>query len=88
MTRDVSIANVSLMDTSAIRRVVEIAGGQGSLAKAISVTQPLVWQWCNGKRPVAAHHCVAIETATGGQVTRYDLRPDVFGPAPQGQEAA
>lgn len=76
------------MDTTLIQAAVEAIGSQGAMAKAIGVTQPLVWQWCNGKRPVAAHHCVAIENATGGRITRYDLRPDVFGPAPQGQEAA
>lgn len=35
-----------------------------------------------------AHHCLAIEEATGGKVTRYQLRPDVFGPAPNGKGAA
>lgn len=76
------------MDTTIIKSAVHILGGQGSMAKAIGVTQPLVWQWCKGKRPVAAHHCVPIEEATSGQVTRYDLRPDVFGPAPTEQKVA
>ena len=26
--------------------------------------------------------CIAIETALGGQITRYELRPDVFGEPP------
>lgn len=76
------------MNTTFIQAAVEAIGSQGALAKAIGVTQPLVWQWCNGKRPVAAHHCVAIEVATTGQVTRYDLRPDVFGNDPNKREAA
>lgn len=76
------------MDTTFIKAAVEAIGGQGALAKAIGVTQSLVSQWCNEKRPVAAHHCVAIERATAGQVTRYDLRPDVFGPQPEKRDAA
>lgn len=28
-----------------------------------------------------------IEEATGGAVSRHDLRPDVFGPAPKGEAA-
>jgi DNA-binding transcriptional regulator YdaS (Cro superfamily) len=73
------------MTKTPIQAAVENIGSQGATAQAIGVTQPLVWQWCNGKRPVAAHHCVAIEQATGGEVTRYDLRPDVFGEAPAQQ---
>lgn len=29
----------------------------------------------------------SIETATAGKVTRYDLRPDIFGPAPKRKAA-
>lgn len=68
--------------TSAIQIAVDRAGSQAALAKAISVPPALVWQWLNGRRPVAARHCIPIETATSGAVTRYDLRPDVFGQAP------
>lgn len=51
-------------------------------AAAVGVSPAFVWQWVNGKRPVPAQHCIPIEKATGGAVTRYDLRPDVFGSAP------
>lgn len=72
---------------SAIQRAVDIVGSQSLLASNVGVTQGRVWQWCNGDR-VPAERCADIERATDGAVTRYDLRPDVFGPAPQGQEAA
>ena len=63
-----------------IKQAVKAVGGQQSeLAKRISVSPQIVNQWVTGKRPVPAHHCIAIEEATGGAVTRYDLRPDVFG---------
>lgn len=70
-----------------IQLAAEAVGGQKQLAEAINVSQSLAWQWLNGRRPVAAHHCRAIETATGGAVTRHQLRPDVFGIAPAEQVA-
>lgn len=62
--------------------------GQAPLARALDVTPGMVWQWKEGMRKVPADRVLAIETATGGQVTRYELRPDVFGPAPAQSEAA
>lgn len=71
------------MDTNAIRKAVSIAGGQSALAKRLKVSQSLVWQWCVGRLKVPAERCLAIETEADGQVSRYDLRPDVFGTAPE-----
>lgn len=68
-----------------IERAVEVAGGQTALARAIggAVKQAHVWYWLNSENGVVpAEHCIAIEQATGGAVTRHELRPDVFGPAP------
>jgi DNA-binding transcriptional regulator YdaS (Cro superfamily) len=81
------------MDKSALNRAVEIVGGQTALAKAIAtadrpVKQGHVWSWLRRNRKVPPEFCRPIEEATNGQVTRYDLRPDVFGPAPSKQEAA
>lgn len=67
---------------SAIQTAINKVGSQAALAKAISVPPALVWQWLNGRRPVAPQHSIPIETATGGAVTRFDLHPDVFGKAP------
>lgn len=72
-----------------ISLAVEAAGGkQSDLAKVLGVTPQAVNQWVLGTRPVPAQHCLAIEQATAGKVTRHDLRPDVFGPAPANQPAA
>jgi DNA-binding transcriptional regulator YdaS (Cro superfamily) len=79
------------MDTKAIKRACELAGGQTGLARRLKVSQGLVWQWVAGRLPVAAKRCLPIEDATGGKVTRYQLRPDVFGAPPSGpadQQAA
>lgn len=66
----------------ALQKAVELVGGQSSLAKAIGVKQQHVWNWLNRDGKPAAEHVLGIEAATNGAVTRYDLRPDVFGPAP------
>jgi DNA-binding transcriptional regulator YdaS (Cro superfamily) len=48
------------------------------LARRIGKTQSHVAQWLKRGR-VSPAACIPIETAVGGQVTRYELRPDVFG---------
>lgn len=71
------------MHKTHIHRAIDALGGQRPLADAISVSPAMVWQWAKGVRPVASRHCIAIETATKGKVTRYELCPDVFGEAPK-----
>lgn len=69
---------------SAISDAIErIDGGQAGLARELGLTPQAVSQWVNGHRPVPPRHALAIERATGGAVSRYALRPDVFGPEPQ-----
>lgn len=53
-----------------------ITGGQAALSRQLGVTAAAVNQWLKGLRPVPARHCVAIEAATKGAVTRQDLRPN------------
>lgn len=73
---------------TALERAIKEAGGQAALAERIGVTQSLISFWLNSaKRGAAPEHVPAIEAATG--ISRHDLRPDVFGPAPkQGERAA
>lgn len=85
-----------------LEKAIELADGQAPLARKITewhaahgvsliVRQQYIWKWLRSKAPTPpAEHCRAIEEITNGVVTRYDLRPDVFGPAPapQRQEAA
>lgn len=47
-----------------------------SLAARLEISPVLISQWKTGIRPVPVERCPAIEQATGGQVTRKDLRPD------------
>lgn len=61
----------------ALERAIEIAGGQSALAEKIGKKQAHVAMWLK-RRKVPAEVCADIEGATGGQVTREKLRPDVF----------
>jgi len=67
------------MDMKALDRAVEKAGSQLRLASILGIKPPSVTGWYDRGR-VPAERCIAIESATG--VTRYELRPDVFGPPP------
>lgn len=50
-------------------------GSRQAFAEKLRVPAPLVSQWANGDRPVPIERCLEIEAATGGEVTRRDLRP-------------
>ena len=53
-----------------------------------SVTSQAVKVWADKKHGPSPKMFGAIEAATGGKVTRQDLRPDIFGPAPKKRRAA
>ena len=76
----------------ALSRAVEICGTQAELARRLSsigaVQQPPmictsghVWAWMNRDGKVSELWARHVEMAVTGRVTRYDLRPDVFGQA-------
>lgn len=52
------------------------AGAAAKLAVAVQASPSLVHQWKAGLRPVPIGKCAAIESATDGQVTRKELRPN------------
>ena len=51
---------------------------QEEFATKLGVTQGLVWQWLEGRTRITAERAVEIEAATGGKVTRHELRPDLY----------
>jgi DNA-binding transcriptional regulator YdaS (Cro superfamily) len=51
-------------------------GAQSDLAKSMGVSPVLIHQWASELRQVPFERCMPIEIATGGAVTRKDLRPD------------
>lgn len=70
------------MDTKdPLTRAIDIFGSQQALADALTIKSPSISGWRQSGR-VPAERCAAIEQLTNGQVTRNDLRPDVFGPLP------
>jgi DNA-binding transcriptional regulator YdaS (Cro superfamily) len=50
---------------------------QRALADRLGVTPALIWQWINGRRPIAVEQAIAIERESGGVVTCEEMRPDV-----------
>lgn len=58
-------------------RAVQAIGGYTKLADALGLTKANVWNW--GSRRVPAEYVLKVEDLCGGLVTRYELRPDVFG---------
>lgn len=62
----------------ALEHVVEVLGSQEALASALKIRSPSISEWRKRGR-VPAERCLEIERLVDGQVTRYDLRPDVFG---------
>lgn len=54
------------------------AVARAELADKLGVTEVAVRHWVNRNRRVTAERVPAIEAATEGQVTRHDLRPDLW----------
>ena len=51
---------------------------QSDLARQLGVTPQSVQQWVESEK-VPSKRCIAIEVLTSGQLTRYQLNPEVFG---------
>jgi len=66
------------MRDAALDRAITEAGGTAALARTINVTPQAVSQWDR----VPAERALAVEQATGGKVTRHELRPDLYPAAP------
>lgn len=70
---------MSAMTKTAIERVFEIVGSEAEVARRLKVSSEAVRKWKKTLPPPRARQ---LEDLTGGAVTRYDLRPDIFGEAP------
>jgi DNA-binding transcriptional regulator YdaS (Cro superfamily) len=64
----------------------QILGTQEALAAALGIKSPSISEW-RKRGKVPPERCIAIEQATEGAVTRYELRPDIFGEAPKAAAA-
>jgi DNA-binding transcriptional regulator YdaS (Cro superfamily) len=61
----------------AFKAAKEAAGGGAALARALGIKHPSISDW----KQVPGPRVLAVEKLTG--ISRYRLRPDIFGSAPQ-----
>lgn len=61
----------------ALNRAIESQGGLKRLAEKLGVSPQVVSNW-RARGRIPAGKVLAIETATGGQVRRHELRPDIY----------
>lgn len=57
-----------------VTAAINAAGGVAKLASLISVSSQAISQWTR----VPAERVLQIERATGGKITRHELRPDLY----------
>lgn len=75
------VPGTRLQSMAALDRAVAVLKTQEALAQALGVRSPSISGWKrHGLVPI--DWCEPIELLTGGEVSRHDLRPDIFGPAP------
>lgn len=68
------------------RRLIAQAGGPRLVGRMFDppISSQAVSQWAQ----VPAARCLVIEAKTQGRVTRHELRPDLYGPAPAPRQEA
>lgn len=64
------------MTETALQTAIAKAGGPVALGKVLGISSQAIAQW----RRAPASRVLQIEEVSG--ISRHDLRPDVFGPAP------
>ena len=68
-----------------ISKAIRIAGSQTALGSLLGITPQAIQKWA-AAGAVPAERCREVEALFGGQVTRYELNPVVFGDAPRSTE--
>jgi DNA-binding transcriptional regulator YdaS (Cro superfamily) len=63
---------------NAIVKAIKLAGSQSALAKCIGISPQALGQQLR-KGVILPKHCIAIEEAFHGDITRYELNPEHFG---------
>jgi transcriptional repressor of cell division inhibition gene dicB len=74
------------MSKSAIDRAFELLGGPSAVARLFPDEngKPLTpWAVSKWRRRVPAERVLRIEELTEGKVSRYELRPDIYGESPK-----
>lgn len=63
---------------AALQAALEIFGTQSAMAAAIGLRQQSVNDVFRAEREAPAKWCIPLEKATGGKITRHQLRPDLY----------
>jgi DNA-binding transcriptional regulator YdaS (Cro superfamily) len=59
----------------ALQTAIRIAGGKSAAAEVLGISRQAIWKW-----DVAPVERVAdLERLSKGKITRFELRPDIFG---------
>lgn len=64
------------IQTTPLALAVRRAGSQSAFARIIGRSQPTVYEWLRGNRPLPAEHVLTVERETG--VSKHLLRPDLY----------
>ena len=81
------MADIKRTNIGALRSVIrDHLRSQVAVARAVGVSPQAVSEILRRGKRVPAEWCLALETATGGAVTRHDLRPDLYPPEPTERE--
>lgn len=62
----------------ALKRAKALLGSEAAVAEVVGVKQPSVNYMLRTGRRVPAEWCIPLERATGGKITRHQLRPDLY----------
>lgn len=68
----------------ALQTAVRIAGGRSAAAAALGISRQALWKW----RVAPVERVADLERLAKGKVSRYELRPDIFGQAEPTERAA
>lgn len=61
---------------TSLQNAIEVVGTASELARRLGIKPAAVLQW----KRVPAERCLEVERLTG--ISRHELRPDIYGPAP------
>ena len=60
-----------------IDKIKRALGSQRMIAKSLGIGDMAISQW-KRRGQIPAAHVIEIERLTGGQVTRHEMRPDLY----------
>lgn len=71
---------------NAIEHAIKLAGTQTKLAKILGISPQALSKQIRTSGKILPAHCIAVEKAFPGQITRYELDPEHFGTSASASE--